>query len=109
MITAPVLRMNLAFFHCMHRLVANHHIVKPPSLVFLTALVANIPKSVLNLPGIELSKRVCKSHSRKVREALPFGRCEARHRFVSLRVVDVDVLVRNIEVSSQHYRFAFPF
>jgi len=95
-ITAPVFRMNLAFLDCMHGLVAYHHIVKTPSLVFFATLVSDIPECVLNFTGIQLSKRVCKTHPNKVGEALPFCRCEARHCFITLGVVNVYVLMSYI-------------
>ena len=72
MVAAPVFIMDLTVDYAVLGGFTNHIIVEAPTFILFTTLVSNVPKAVLYLSRILLSKRVCEAHPDKVRKTLPF-------------------------------------
>ena len=96
--------MNSCTFYLSHQTVGNHEIVNTPAGILLTSLKAVGPPRISNLIGMEGTECILETTGEKCAELLTLLICEASIMTIVLRILDVYLLVRNIEVATENNR-----
>lgn len=96
---------DLAVAQAWHQTRGQNEVIEPPADVLLARVHHVGPKGVgVLLLGVELAEAVGEARLEQLAEALPFLGCEAGVLLVALWVLQVDFLVRYVEVAAQHHR-----
>lgn len=95
---------DLAVAQARHQARGQHKVIEPPADVLLATSHHVGPEGVgVLLLGVELTEAVGESRLEQLAEALPLLGSEAGIFLVPLGVLQVDVLVRDVEVATQHH------
>lgn len=95
---------DLAVAQARHQARGQHKVIEPPADVLLATAHHVGPEGVgVLLLGVELAEAVGESRLEQLAEALPLLGSEAGVLLVPLGVLQVDLLVRDVEVATQHH------
>lgn len=104
MVTAHRLVADLAVAQACHQTRGHQKVIKPPADVLLASAHHVGPEGVgVLLLGVELAEAVAEARLQQLAEALPLIWGEAGVLLVPLGVLQVNLLVRHVEVSAQHH------